>query len=493
MGNIRTLSSLETRKWMKRFTISSATIPLVSTKRSTIRSITTSIIRRLLPFPSTSISMAPRLRTWPIEAWMRKSGVLLTKRSLALMVKRELHLLQKRMVHWVVGTTLKRSITESTTRTQKTKDQMSLSEEWMRKFMVSLLTLFPHLTPLSEALMLSFQMVPIHLLSRELPSVLESIIRSITANIIRDQMSLSEEWTRKSMVSLLTLFPHLTPLSEALLHSCQMVLMNLLSRVLHSTREDTTATRDQMSLSEEWTRKSMVSLLTLFPHLTPLSEALLHSCQMVLMNLLSRELHSTREDTTTNITREILLREVWMRKSMVSLLTPFHHSTPELEALCHSFQTAQTHLPTMVSLSLQRDQMLPKEVWMRKSTVSVPTPFHHSTPDLEANCHSFQTALTHQPTHHLANLTLPLREDTTADITRDQISMREEWTRKSMVSLPTLFHHSTAGKEALNHSFQMVPTHLLMIATSWQEDIETLPREVWTLMFGDSPLRPFHQ
>merc|ERR1712238_421111 len=119
--NIRTLSSLETRKWMKRFTISSATIPLVSTKRSTIRSITTSIIRRLLPFPSTSISMAPRLRTWPIEAWMRKSGVLLTKRSLALMVKRELHLLQRRMVPWVVGTTLKRSITESTTRTQKNK------------------------------------------------------------------------------------------------------------------------------------------------------------------------------------------------------------------------------------------------------------------------------------------------------------------------------------------------------------------------------------
>merc|ERR1712086_191066 len=177
--NIRTLSSLETRKWMKRFTISSATIPLVSTKRSTIRSITTSIIRRLLPFPSTSISMAPRLRTWPIEAWMRKSGVLLTKRSLALMVKRDNHLLQKRMVPWVVGTTLKRSITESTTRTQKTKNQMSLSEEWMRKFMVSSLTLFHHLTALSEALIHSFQMVPIHLLSRVLPSVLESIIRSI--------------------------------------------------------------------------------------------------------------------------------------------------------------------------------------------------------------------------------------------------------------------------------------------------------------------------
>merc|ERR1712194_35418 len=69
-----------------------------------IRSITTSIIRRLPPFPSTSISMAPRLRTWPIEAWMRKSGVLLTKRSLALMVKRDNHLLQKRMVPWVVGT-----------------------------------------------------------------------------------------------------------------------------------------------------------------------------------------------------------------------------------------------------------------------------------------------------------------------------------------------------------------------------------------------------
>merc|ERR1712238_112260 len=318
--------------------------------------------------------------TWPIEAWMRKSGVLLTKRSLALMVKRELHLLQKRMVPWVVGTTLKRSITESTTRTQKTKDQMSLSEEW--------------------------------------------------------------------------------------------------------------------------TRKSMVSLLTLFPHLTPLSEALLHSCQMVLMNLLSRVLHSTREDTTTNITREILLREVWMRKSMVSLLTPFHHSTPESEAPCHSFQMALTHLPIpqlailplreSITTNITREILL-REVWMRKSTVSVPTPFHHSTPDLEANCHSFQTALTHQPTHHLANPTLPLRADTTADITRDQISMREEWTRKSMVSLPTLFHHSTAGKEALNHSFQMVPTHLLMIATSWQEDIETLPREVWTLMFGDSPLRPFHQ
>merc|ERR1712238_268142 len=369
--------------------------------------------------------------TWPIEAWMRKSGVLLTKRSLALMVKRELHLLQKRMVPWVVGTTLKRSITESTTRTQKTKDQMSLSEEWMRKFMVSLLTLFPHLTPLSEALMLS----------------------------------------------------------------CQMVLMNLLSRVLHSTREDTTATRDQMSLSEEWTRKSMVSLLTPFPHLTPQSEALCHSFQTAQTHLPTMVSLSLQRD-------QMLPKEEWMRRFTVSLLTPFHHSTPESEAPCHSFQMALTHLPIpqlailplreSITTNITREILL-REVWMRKSTVSVPTPFHHSTPDLEANCHSFQTALTHQPTHHLANPTLPLRADTTADITRDQISMREEWTRKSMVSLPTLFHHSTAGKEALNHSFQMVPTHLLMIATSWQEDIETLPREVWTLMFGDSPLRPFHQ
>merc|ERR1719162_1425203 len=403
---------------MKRFTISSATIPLVSTKRSTIRSITTSIIRRLLPFPSTSISMAPRLRTWPIEAWMRKSGVLLTKRPLALMVKRELHLLQKRMVPWVVGTTLKRSITESTTRTQKTKDQMSLSEEWMRKFMVSLLTLFPHLTPLSEALMLSFQMVPIHLLSRELPSVLESIIRSITTNIIRDQMSLSEEWTRKSMVSLLTLFPHLTPLSEALLHSCQMVLMNLLSRVLHSTREDTTATRDQMSLSEEWTRKSMVSLLTPFHHSTPEKEALCHSLKTAQTHLPTMVSLSLQRD-------QMLPKEEWMRRFTVSLLTPFHHSTPESEAPCHSFQMALTHLPIpqlailplreSITTNITREILL-REVWMRKSTVSVPTPFHHSTPDLEANCHSFQTALTHQPTHHLANHTLPLRADTTADI-----------------------------------------------------------------------------
>merc|ERR1711865_1109480 len=175
-----------------------------------------------------------------------------------------------------------------------------------------------------------------HLLSRELPSVLESITRSITTNIIRDQMSLSEEWTRKSMVSLLTLFPHLTPLSEALLHSCQMVLMNLLSRVLHSTREDTTATRDQMSLREEW-----------------------------------------------------------MRKSMVSLLTPFHHSTPELEALCHSFQTVLTHLPTMVSLpSLERETLL-RETPTGMFTVSFMTKFQLLTLGRDTHMVTFQTVLTH--------------------------------------------------------------------------------------------------
>merc|ERR1712238_269781 len=230
--------------------------------------------------------------TWPIEAWMRKSGVLLTKRSLALMVKRELHLLQKRMVPWVVGTTLKRSITESTTRTQITKDQMSLSEEWMRKFMVSLLTLFPHLTPLSEALMLS----------------------------------------------------------------CQMVLINLLSRVLHSTREDTTATRDQMSLSEEWTRKSMVSLLT-----------------------------------------------------------PFHHSTPELEALCHSFQTAQTHLPTMVSLpSLERETLL-RETPTGMFTVSLMTKFQLLTLGRDTHMVTFQMDLTHL----LSKVLLPSLERETL--------LSEEW------------------------------------------------------------------
>merc|ERR1712238_530513 len=285
--------------------------------------------------------------TWPIEAWMRKSGVLLTKRSLALMVKRELHLLQKRMVPWVVGTTLKRSITESTT-------------------------------------------------------------RSIATNIIRDQMSLSEEWTRKSMVSLLTLFPHLTPLSEALLHSCQMVLMNLLSRVLHSTREDTTATRDQMSLSEEWTRKSMVSLLT-----------------------------------------------------------PFHHSTPELEALCHSFQTAQTHLPTMVSLSLQRDQMLPKEEWMRRFTVSLLTPFHHSTPESEAPCHSFQTVLIHLPTM----VSLPSLERETL--------LRETPTGMFTVSFMTKFQLLTLGRDTHMVTFQMDLTHLLSKVLLPSLERETLLSEEW--------------
>jgi hypothetical protein len=81
---------------MKRFMISSITIQLVFIKRSTRRS----IIRKPMLFLSTSIKKAikPRLKIWLIEAWTRKSGVLLTKRFLVSMPKRDKHLHQIPMV-----------------------------------------------------------------------------------------------------------------------------------------------------------------------------------------------------------------------------------------------------------------------------------------------------------------------------------------------------------------------------------------------------------
>merc|ERR1712032_1733136 len=107
------------------------------------------------------------------------------------MPKRDKLLLQITMVPWVDGTILKRNITESITR-----NQTSLSGEWMRKFTVSLLTHFHHLMFRSIANHHSFQTVLIHLLMRVLPSQRENTIR----NIIRIQMLLREEWTRRFMV-----------------------------------------------------------------------------------------------------------------------------------------------------------------------------------------------------------------------------------------------------------------------------------------------------
>ena len=85
---------------------------------------------------------------------------------------------------------------------------MLLSEEWTRRSMVSLLTLFHHSILGKEAPFHSFQTDPMHQPMREPPSLRESITRSIIRSITRDQTSQSEEWMRRSTVLLLTLFHH---------------------------------------------------------------------------------------------------------------------------------------------------------------------------------------------------------------------------------------------------------------------------------------------
>jgi hypothetical protein len=178
------------------------------------------------------------------------------KRFLVSMPKRDKLLLQITMVPWVDGTILKRNITESITR-----NQTSLSGEWMRKFTVSSLTHFHHLMFRSIANHHSFQTVLIHLLMRVLPSQRENTIRNIMESTIRNQTSLSGEWMRKFTVSSLTPFHHSTLGSVAQLHSFQTVLTHLLTMVLLSLREDIIRDiiRIQMSLREEWTRRFMVS------------------------------------------------------------------------------------------------------------------------------------------------------------------------------------------------------------------------------------------
>lgn len=79
---------------MKRFMISSITIQLVFNKRSTKRN----IIRKPMLFLSIKRAIKPRLKIWLIEAWTRKSGVLLTKRFLVSMPKRDKDLHQNPMV-----------------------------------------------------------------------------------------------------------------------------------------------------------------------------------------------------------------------------------------------------------------------------------------------------------------------------------------------------------------------------------------------------------
>ena len=155
--------------------------------------------------------------------------------------------------------------------------------------MVSLLTLFHLSIPGKEAPYHSFQTDLMHLPMRELPSLRESIIRNIIRSITRDQMSLSEEWMRKFTDLLLTLFHHSTPGKEAPFHLYQMDPMHLLMRVLLSLKED--IIRSQMSLNGEWTRKFMVSSLTLSHHLTPELEAPCLSFLTAQTHLLMMELH----------------------------------------------------------------------------------------------------------------------------------------------------------------------------------------------------------
>merc|ERR1711998_79094 len=134
---------------------------------------------------------------------------------------------------------------------------------------------------------------------------------------------------------------------------------------------------------------------------------------------------------------------------MVSSSTPFHHSTPESEAPCHSSQMALIHplthqasLRESITTDITRDQMLLREEWMRRFMVSSPTLFHHSMSGSTARFHSFQMVLTHP----LMRVPLSLREDITVNITLEMLP-REAWTRKSTVSSPTPFHHSTPESE----------------------------------------------
>jgi hypothetical protein len=64
--------------------------PLVSMRRSIIRSITRNIIRRPLPFLSISTNIMLKLRIWLKEVWMRKFGTSLMKRFLVLMLRKDL-------------------------------------------------------------------------------------------------------------------------------------------------------------------------------------------------------------------------------------------------------------------------------------------------------------------------------------------------------------------------------------------------------------------
>ena len=97
---------------------------------------------------------------------------------------------------------LKRNITESTT-----SAQMLLREEWMKRSMVSSRKLFHHLIPELEVMNHLYQMALTHLLMRVPPSTK----RSITESTTRSQMSLSEEWTRRFTVSSPMLFHHSIP------------------------------------------------------------------------------------------------------------------------------------------------------------------------------------------------------------------------------------------------------------------------------------------
>ena len=86
------------KKLMVRFRNSFQIIPLVLMNiRRSIRSIIRNIIRPLL-FPSISTNIELTLRILLIEAWMRKSGLLLGKLLLVLMVKKDRTLPQTTMV-----------------------------------------------------------------------------------------------------------------------------------------------------------------------------------------------------------------------------------------------------------------------------------------------------------------------------------------------------------------------------------------------------------
>jgi len=265
------------------------------------------------------------------------------------------------------------------------RDQMLLRETWMKKSMVSLLILFHLLLNGNTPGNLSFPMALMLKLSMAQLSIKRSTKRSITRETL-----VKEAMMRKFSNSSRSIFLLSIQESEATFLSCQMDLiqgptMELTKLVSVKSTILISTIRDQMLLRETWMKRFMASSLILFLLSLSGSTPDSHSSQMALMLKLSMELLSIKESTIRSTTRRISLREEWTKRFMVSYGKLFHLLTQEKEAAIHSFQMALMLKLSMVLPSTKgniitrniRDQMLPREEWMRRSTDSSLILSHH--------------------------------------------------------------------------------------------------------------------